>query len=263
MPLKTNKIAVAFKVIKTVRNWPLFFLDYMGLIKKNPITYTLWNGIKYEINTRPPERSTIREVWIAKEYNPKGFEINKSDIVLDIGAHKGVFSIFASYFAKKGRIYSFEPFKENFEGLKRNIKLNKMKNIIVINKAVSNKTGTKDLILSDSSTKHSFYFNKDNKTKKVKVKTISLKDFVKQNKINNINFLKIDAEGAEYNILFSCPNEIFKLIEKISMECHNLNKKYNVFSLRNFLKNKGFDVEIIKTGSYKGMGFYTLYAKQD
>lgn len=261
MPLKNSNITTALKVIKIIKNWPLFFLDYIGLVKKNPIIYTLWNGIKYEISTKPPERSTIREVWVANEYTPKGFDIKDPDLVLDIGAHKGVFSIFASHFAKKGKIYSFEPVKENFKGLKKNIRINKIKNIIAINKAVSNKTGSKDIFISDSTTMHSFYLNKSKK-RKTKVKTITLKDFVKQNKITKINFLKIDAEGAEYNILFSCPNTLFEKIEKISMECHNLNKQHNVFSLRNFLKDKGFDVEIIKTGSDKGRIFYMLYAKQ-
>ena len=63
--------------------------------------------------------------------------INPGSIVLDIGAHHGYFSILAARKAGiDGKVYAIEPAPENFKILKRNIELNRLKNVILVNKAV-------------------------------------------------------------------------------------------------------------------------------
>ena len=61
-------------------------------------------------------------------------------------------------------------------------------------------------------------------------------------KINSIDFLKLDCEGAEYEILFKCPDKILNRIKIISMEYHEIDKKRNKKTLIRFLKSKGFKV---------------------
>ena len=54
----------------------------------------------------------------------------------------------------------------------------------------------------------------------------------------------MDCEGAEYPILFNASSDILKRIQKISMECHNVDEKNNVDNLRSFLEKNGFSVKI-------------------
>ncbi len=236
------KIKTAIRIIMLLNNWPIYFADYFGLIKK-PYIICFKNGIKYKIRPKTTDRGLLNEIWANYLYTPKGFEIKKNDLILDIGAHIGIFSVFASKFADDGKIYSFEPTPENFKILKENLEFNKIKNIVLINKAVSSKNEKREIILCDANTGgHSFFKIGNDYSKKIKIQTISLDKFVKENKIYQIDFLKMDCEGAEYEILFSCSKEVLRMIKKISMEYHNLNDYYNGFNLKNFLEKNGFKV---------------------
>lgn len=239
------KIGTVIRVITTIKNWMTFFMDlkFEPFRQKN-IVYTLRNGTRYAVRSKTLDSLLIIEVCSQMRYTPRGFEISEKDLVVDIGAHIGVFSIFASNLAKKGRVYAFEPIPENFEMLERNIEMNCIKNIVPIKKAISVRKGQKEMLLSESNpAEHSFYFGR-NKAKKVKVRTLSLNDVVEENDISQIDFLKVDCEGAEYEILFGCPDDVLEIIKKISLEYHNLDSSRNVFSLGRFLEEKGFKVRI-------------------
>jgi FkbM family methyltransferase len=139
----------------------------------------------------------------------------------------------ASKIAKK--VYSFEPEPENFNLLLTNVRLNSIKNIEAINKAVSKKTGTAKLRIGVDESECSL----DNEG--IDVDTISLKDFFDTYKIKKIDFLKMDCEGSEYDILMNTPKEYLKRIGKISMEVH----KTNMFleDMSDFLSKNGFSIK--------------------
>lgn len=238
------KLSLGLQVIKHFRNWPKYFLDHFNLIKSEFITYNLRNGIKYSVRSGTVERWMINENWVHKIYTPEDFKIKRNDIVLDIGAQIGVFSVFASQLAKNGKVFSFEPVPENFELLKKNIRLNLISNITPINKAVSNKNGQENIFLSEDTACHSFFTNFSKVHRKIPVETISLNSFIKENKISRIDFLKMDCEGAEYKILFNSPKNVLKKIKKIGMEYHNIDDKNNVSILKEFLEENGFKVTI-------------------
>lgn len=255
-----SKIKTMIGVIRTIKNWPIYFADYFKLINRKHIVYILRNGIEYKVRPKTHDSGIIKEIWINNDYTPKGYAINEEDLIIDIGAHIGIFSIFASKFAKEGKIYAFEPIPENFEMLKHNIEINQIKNIIPINKAISDKKGQKEIFLSKDTGGHSFYsfYCGGDRTKAINIQTISLKDIIEENDISQIDFLKVDCEGEEYTILFSCPDKILKTIRKISAECHNINNNRHIFSLKKFLKEKGFEVKIKSDSNMEG----TLYANR-
>lgn len=84
---------------------------------------------------------------------------------------------------------------------------------------------------------------------KIIVQTISLEQFLNDNNINKIDFLKIDCEEAEYEILFNF--NLLSMVRKISMEKHDVDKNWNSVKLKSFLEKNGFKCLI------KG---YMLYA---
>src|SRR3989344_3174099 len=182
-----NKIITFFKLVKTIKNYSLYLKDYFGKIKNRYIFYKLRNGLRYKLRGGSTDRFILNEVWIHKSYNPKGFEIKSDDVVIDIGAHAGIFTILASYYAKNGKVYAFEPMKENFELLKENIKLNYAKNIESINKAVSNKSGKIKFYVSQTKNKgqNSLYKLSDTQKEEIADK-ISFKEFLR--KIPKIDF---------------------------------------------------------------------------
>lgn len=87
------------------------------------------------------------EIFFAGEYP---LSIRKGDIVLDLGAHIGFFTVYAAKRAK--RVIAVEPLPRNFYNLRFNVMLNKLDNVILVNKAIAEKTGygyfTKDFLSS-------------------------------------------------------------------------------------------------------------------
>ncbi|MBU3925958.1 FkbM family methyltransferase, partial [Patescibacteria group bacterium] len=134
-------------------------------------------------------------------------------IFVDIGANIGYFSLVsAKLVGDQGQVYAFEPDPDNFNLLEKNIKANNYKNIIAVNKAVSNKSGKARLYLEpDNLCAHSLVAKNDNKF--VEVETVILDEFLKDKKIDVI---KIDVEGFEPVVLEGMKN-IIKNNDKISI----------------------------------------------
>ncbi|MFA6073340.1 MAG: FkbM family methyltransferase [Candidatus Woesearchaeota archaeon] len=242
-----KKIFVALIVLIKIKNWTTYFKDYFGKLKNQKIIYELRNGIKYSVRGGTCDRGIINEIWIEKYYTPFGFKINEKDIIVDVGAQIGIFSVYAASIAKKGKVYSLEPMPENFEMLKINSKLNKLKNIIPINYALSDKNGKETMFLDDLNTGgHSLVNSGKTWSKnKINIQSMSFDKFVTSHKIKKIDFLKMDCEGSEYKIFFNASNATLKKIQKISMEYHNLDENRNVQKLKIFLEKNNFEVRVM------------------
>lgn len=251
-----GKIKTALRAINILKNWPIYFADYFKIVKKPYIFFKLKNGVIFKIRSKTNDRVIFNQIWLTKTYTPSGFEIKENDLIIDIGAHIGMFSILAGKFAPKGKVYAFEPSEENFNLLKENIELNKMENVVPINKAIAKESGIREFALSpDDPAGHAIPYEETNR-QKIKVQTINLDDFVKENNINKIDFLKMDCEGAEYEILFNCSSETLQKIGKISMEYHDVDSKRTVAHIKNFLEKFRFSV-LVKTA-----GDNMLYARK-
>jgi len=125
-------------------------------------------------------------------------EIKHGDIILDIGANIGYYTlIFAKHVGKNGKVFAFEPDPTNFSLLKKNVEINGYKNVVLINKAVSDKTGKLRLFLSkDNMGDHRIYDSNEGR-KFVEIKSVILDDYFK-NKNKKIDFIKMDIQGSEY-----------------------------------------------------------------
>lgn len=250
------KLKFGIGIIRKYKTWPTAFADYFGFIKKNKlIVHKMRNRAKYFMRAGTEDFGIINEIYVIKEYDKLINKIKKESVVIDIGGQIGVFSIYAALKNKDVKVYSYEPFEENYEILKKNISLNKLQNkIIPIKLGVSGKKERREFILCDENTGgHGFYCTDG--SKKISINTISLKDIFENNKIKKCDYLKMDCEGAEYEILLNASKKLLKKINSISMEYH---KNGDVDKLKNFLEKNDFKV-IIKNDLGEGM----LYAEKN
>lgn len=238
-----NKLINGIKIIKLLTNWPIFFFDYFHLIQKDVIIYHFRDGTKLITRPGTVDRGLINAILVKKEYNQLlSFDINKSDVVVDVGAHIGIFSIFAATKTKNGRVYSYEPLLENFKFLERNILINSLKNISIFNLGIAGRKMERKFFINPEG--GSLIENSNLSFRRIQC--ITLKDIFNDNKLEKINFLKIDCEGAEYEILFNTSQNILKKIDKISLEYHSDSLELNE-KLKKFLENMNFKVIVIKT----------------
>lgn len=168
----------------------------------------LQNNLKLKLRNSTVDEHIIQEIYFLKSYTPPDFFINESDKVIDIGAHAGYFSVFAASFAKKGTVYSYEPFPENFQLLRDNIHLNNLTNVEAFNLGIATKKVKRNLFISETNTGGHSLFCKTNNF--IPCNFISLKEVFDSNNIERCNFLKIDTEGAELEILSNLPKGYFK-----------------------------------------------------
>lgn len=239
----TAKISENFNFLRLLKNPLVYFEDFFGLAKSGFVFYRLKSGEKFKIRQKTCDRGIIKEVFFYKCYNPEGMEIGADDIVFDVGAQIGIFSVYASKRAKNGKVFSFEPVAENFKGLEENKELNECANLSINNLAVAKDSGRRKMNFSgDNSGGHSLAGPGQEGSGLIEINSISLPEFMMENKIEKIDFFKIDCEGGEYEIFFNLPKDVLLKIKKISMEYHDLDAERNGEKMKEFLIANGFKV---------------------
>lgn len=123
-------------------------------------------------------------------------EIKRGDVVLDIGANIGYYTlIFARLVGEKGMVFAFEPDPTNFALLKKNVEMNGYKNVVLVSKAVSDKSGTVRLYLCEENKGDHRIYNSGDERDILDVECIRLDDYFDKNQ--HLDFIKMDIQGAE------------------------------------------------------------------
>lgn len=254
--LTQKRILVILKAIYKISNWTVIPNVYYKKYKDKNFIVKMKNGIQIKLRTNSTDLQAFANVWLLEEYRRNGFEIKNDDVIIDIGAHIGLFTTYVSQYCKRGRIFSYEPIKENFELLNENIRSNNLMNVNSNNIAISDKNGIRKIFLSNDESGHSFYTNGD---KYVEVNTITLNEIIEQNDIQKCNFLKLDCEGAEFEILEGLNEQHYDKIEKICLEYHlNSNDSKKLIELKSKLKKMHYLIMDIPSTPKMGI----LFAKK-
>lgn len=113
-------------------------------------TFAEVDGHKMFLDSKDSLNLSINGIYEPLQTELVKKEIKKGDVVLDIGANIGYYTlIFAKLVGEDGKVFVFEPAPTNFSFLKKNVEINSYKNVVLVQKAVSNKTGKLKLYLSE------------------------------------------------------------------------------------------------------------------
>ena len=205
------------------------------------------HGIFFE----PPIESNyighiMAEVFKDNIYAP--YLVRKRDLtILDIGANIGLTSY---YFSKYGKVYSMEPSKQHFDIFTEMIKFNKLEDKIVpINKALYLKSGKLPFGGPDNNkTMRSLHMATWEKGQSSEmVDAITLTDLFKEYKIEHVDFMKLDVEGSEYEIIGGGDfKAVADKIDKILIERHAWANR-NPNQLTDTLRMRGFNVTQVQS----------------
>ena len=198
---------------------------------------------------------TIHEDEIIEHFTPK-----QGDIVVDIGAHIGLYTIISSKrVGTNGKVIAIEADPGNFEMLNRNIKLNQLTNVIALNYAVySKETKIKLYLPSGESgfTKYntivSDWANNEDKFVEVNANTLDYLLQLNQIREEEVNWIKIDVEGAEFEVLKGATNVLSKSKDiALLMELHGPPNVYRP-KVQEFLNLYNFKIELEKSYDENG-----------
>lgn len=215
----------------------------------------------------------MEKVGQSKNRNQKYFENYNREIVIknivkkenpicfDVGAHIGESVLYFNKLFNNPLIYSFEPSPKSFKILKNN----NYKNNICFNYAISNITGntvfyenqishTNSLVKINSLSVDSIKKQKTINTK-INIKAKKLDDFCSEEKINKIDLLKVDVQGAETLVFEGSQNILINTRVVIVEICFfdYYENKGSFFDIEKFLKPKGFSLFSISEISYNPM----------
>jgi FkbM family methyltransferase len=180
--------------------------------------------------------------------------------VFDMGAHHGLYTMLASKVTgSEGRVYAFEPSPRERTRLKRNLSLNRCKNVHVISAALGRNAGRATLHLVDGSEDGCNSLRTPNvaqPTIPVEVEVLTLDVFLRQSEVGRIDFAKMDVEGAELSLLEGA-SDLFASAERpvILAEISDVRTGpwgYAASEIIEWLAKRGYEwFELTETGSLK------------
>lgn len=185
------------------------------------------------------EGNDYYEGYILNEWTK---ELGLVEVVFDIGANIGNHTVYFAKHTEARKIYSFEPFKMNFDRLVENVKSNKIaEKVITYNEAIGEKTG--QIVLKSIDEKNlgsaTFEYSDDAQGE---IEIVSIDEFVKGNNIKKIDFVKIDTEGFEESVLKGMTDTLVRFTPTIWIEV-NFESFENVNRL---LMDNGYTLVSIK-----------------
>jgi FkbM family methyltransferase len=169
--------------------------------------------------------------------------VKENDIVIDAGASVGEFCAYTAY--KKAKCYAFEPTARRYKALCQTAQLNSGY-IIPIKKGLSDKCGEIEITLDLASP--SFVLTEGGSKKEI-IEVVTLDEYVEYSKLQRIDFIKADIEGAERNLLLGAGKVLKEFAPKLSLCTYHLpddpvvlkkiimdaNPKYKIIQLRSKL----------------------------
>ncbi len=185
----------------------------------------------------------------------------KANVIFDIGANTGVYSILSNKVNPESRIFSFEPYQVNVTRLEKNLSLNDTK-AEVVQKALGNEPGTiqfavpaNDSIADTSSAEIEFSkstYEGKIQWKTIQVEQITLDAFIKEKNFDRVDLVKIDVEGYE-EAVFKGGIDFFKRYKPV-IQCEIFLNQRNKEFFETFLKENGYTAYLILNDGLLNVG---------
>lgn len=167
-------------------------------------------------------------------YGLDAIRFRPGDVVIDIGAHVGLVSCYLARRYPFLKIYTFEPFKANYDNLILNLKNNAISNVVPHNQAITSDGRTLRMRVHPTNTGGATaqVRNLDSPDHtSFEVSSTTLDRVFEENRIARCKLLKIDCEGSEHEILSAC--SVLSKVEHLRGEFH----------INEHLKGRGYSIE--------------------
>ena len=238
------------KLFENILNPQEYIFKKGKKLKKSLLFTTRPNRIHFDV----PESlyQVFKEIFMEDVYdiNKLASSLPQNPVVVDIGANAGFFNIILLSKIKQAKILAYEPLPSNTLYFKNLIKNNPaIQPFISVYQAAVTGVEKMELELfmednAESQVVASVFagFNVRN-TKKITVPCISLSKIIENNQLQQIDLLKIDCEGSEYDILYNTPAAVLQKARHIAIEVHDVDEeKCNFKSLKSYLESLNYTI---------------------
>jgi FkbH-like protein/FkbM family methyltransferase len=260
--------------------------------------FLLPNGLEIAHLNQYESRYLYREIFEEQTYLKNNIQLQDGDVIFDIGANIGMFSLFVSRRCRDVKIFSFEPSPVTFDILKTNLELH-VPDAIPCNCGVSGENTTAEFTFYPHSSVFSGFHADDSRDeeairsvientireKNLVQDEITIKEYAQQlmesrlykqtytcelktlstifaeYDIDRVDLLKVDAEKCEWEILMGIDASDWDKIKQIVIEVHDsVGDLYK--KIRGLLEAKGFKLEVVEETLLEGSGLFNIYGKR-
>jgi len=203
---------------------------------------------------------SVKETLLDRFYEKYGTPVQDGWNILDIGGGIGEFTIFAAAGQPAARVAAFEPFPESFQLLKKNLALNGLGHVQIFTDAIGAQNGQISLDISGGEPLmiQSGQQETLKSSNTISVNCITLENALDRLAFSTCHLLKLDCEGAEYQILMDAAPQVLERIQRIVMEYHDNPGQRTHKDLEVYLASQGFQVKSVPNVVHNHLGY--LYA---
>ena len=240
------------RLVATFANWPAYLAFKWGWTGRRDLVLRTRNGFVIAVPWHV--RHAFKDIFLYGTYAHPDLTARLPDrpVVIDIGGNVGGFSLYALYLRPHAHCLTFEPVTGNFRQLQHNHALNPHANWQVFHAAVAGTAGTIQMCSPTGSPLATDAFIQRlhpgapagaGACETVPARTLA--EIFETEKIAHCDWLKVDCEGAEYEILYQTPPALFKKVSAITLETHAVaGPRNNAESLTDYLETLGFQISL-------------------
>lgn len=211
---------------RVYRNPSLRFLDYAGLTRAGRVVQViLRSGLRFNIRTRTSDFGVLDDVFMRGVYNQALQHIGRGDVVVDIGAQCGAFAVAAGTLG--ARVFCYEPLPDNVALLQENARLNGCEERVTVEgMAVPAHSGRNTLYVVRGDTGGATFVPSihpdwaSHHVIQLSVHCVTLGEIFRTQNIEQCDCLKMDCEGAEYEILGAAEAHVLEQTRMVVLEYH-------------------------------------------
>ena len=255
MSKSKDKIIRYKSLFSTVVNWPSYLFRKMIGFKDNfEFVIRNFGSIKVKKNMMGPFRENFFDN-IYFRHIPESIYNHSNPVIIDIGGNVGFFSLATFSRLNTASIFAFEPHPYVFSVMEQYHQTYPQFQWSIFNQAVSNTEGTLTINTStlEGFTTVASVFENQNKKESFNAEMISLGKIIKDQKLEQVDFIKIDCEGAEYSILYELGEEAFSKIKSMCIETHRgTDENQTIQALNNFILKCGYTTKVLDERKYTG-----------
>jgi FkbM family methyltransferase len=210
------------RLIRYLANWWLHFGIKWAGVTADPVVFRTRSGVRIEVPRRLMHE--FKEIFLDACYlRGMPLPVGLRPAIVDIGANAGFFSLFAAARHRDATIVAYEPVAANYAQLERNRDLNPLVRLTAVQQAVSSHRGRIELSAESNgslTTAASALSADATRSVRLEVPCVTLEDIFRDHQLQSCDWLKIDCEGAEYDILYNCPATVLQRIRQMVIEVH-------------------------------------------
>lgn len=224
------------------RNWWALPLPKLGI----SVVLELRSGLKYFVRAGTTDLSVVNEASFLNPYLSGGScALPEDGVVIDVGANIGDFTLQAARACPRGQVFAVEPMSDHIRVIAIQLLLNKIDNVTNLQLALGGHEGEAQMHADGSGSSMAW-----GNGRAARVRMTTLPQIMREHGITELALLKLDCEGAEWDILRAA-EAILPKIQRIAMEFHCAGG-WTPEKLADWLRERGFQVRHT-TGSWNGL----------